>query len=173
MNKIYFLLMVLFLQGSCAESQNEITLAKCYFQNEYVNYAWGYQHSGFTVTPEGEVYTFTKSTPWVFAKDGKLSLADLKKNIAASVKEDTLISNSDIQYYLNLASSASLGKLSQPVTQGADMGGYGCTLFYPDPNSPESNYLQVILSVKGDIEQHNLAPEAGVIARWLENLRIH
>ena len=173
MNKSYLFLVVLFMMFSCVEKQTDITLVNCYFQYEYVNYAWGFQHSGFTITPEGEVYSFSKSTPWVFPKEGKLSMADLKKNIAASVKVDTIINNSDLEYYKKLASAASLGNLSLPVSQGADMGSHECSVLIPDPNGTESSYLKVVLSENGDVEQHNLAPEAAVIAAWLENLGIH
>ncbi len=172
MNKIWLLLGVLFVQCSCTDKQDEVALTECYFQYEYVNYAWGYQHSGFTITPAGEVYTFNRLTPWVFSKDSKISTADIRKNIVASVKMDTLISNSDISHYVKLALSASNGGLSQPVMQGADGGSYGCSVFIPEQDNTGS-YRQVILTESGDWEQHNLAPEAAVLARWLTNLRIH
>ena len=171
-NKFWILLGVLFLQCSCTDKQYQVTLTDCYFQYEYVNYAWGYQHSGFTITPTGEVYTFNRVTPWVFATEGKISTADLKKNMAASFKADTLINNSDLEYYTKLANAAGMGKLSKPVSQGADMGCYGCSVFIPDPGNTLI-YQQVILTESSDWEQHNLAPEAVVLAQWLTKLRFH
>lgn len=172
MTRLWILLGVLVLQCSCKDKQDEVALTDCYFQYEYVNYALGYQHSGFTITPAGEVYTFNRLTPWVFSTETKISSADLKKNIALSVKADTLIAISDIIYYMKLALPASDGGLSQPVSQGADMGSLGCSVFIPEQDNTGS-YRQVILNESGDWEQHNLAPEAGVLTQWLTNLRIH
>jgi len=173
MNKSNLLLVILFFHFSCVDKQAEATLTSCYFQVEYVNYAWGFQHSGFTITPAGEIYSFNKPAAWVFATEGKLSAADLKKNIAASVKADTLVNSSDLEYYRKLVLPASLGKLSQPVTQGADIGGYSYRVFIPDSADSSPNFREVYLSKDGDIEQHNLSPEAAVIVVWLKKFRIH
>lgn len=159
--------------SSCNEKLPEIKQEGCYFQYEYVNYAWGFSHSGFTITPSGEVYTFDKNTIWVFAQKDRLSISDLQKNIAASVKVDTLIIKSDIDRYQQLALSAMSGTLSKAVSQGADMGGISCKIIVPDSSDPQNSYREVLLTVSGDFEQHNLAPEAAVIADWLSKMHRH
>ncbi|HEY3390824.1 MAG TPA: hypothetical protein VGK38_14700, partial [Prolixibacteraceae bacterium] len=133
-------------------------------------YAWGYNHSGFTITPEGEVFSFDKSTPWVFAENDKLSLSDLRKNIASSTKVDTLISSAEVEHYQQLANSAMSGKLTDPAMHGADMGERICKIIVPDP---VNGYREIILTENGDFERHNLSPEAAVIASWLTAFKFH
>ena len=171
--KISILLLLTTILGSCITAPFEISFNKvdCYFQYEYINYAWGFNHSGFTVTPSGEMYTFDKTTSWVFASDNQLSLSALQGNIKASARKDTLIKSADMEYYQHLALSAMAGAMSDPVRQGADMGLAICKILVPDPATSPTTYHEVILTQTGDTEIHNLAPEAGLIAAWLIKIR--
>ena len=36
------------------------------FQVDYVNYAWGYQHTGFIIDNEGNVRTYKNPQNWIF-----------------------------------------------------------------------------------------------------------
>lgn len=173
MGKLYVILLTISLVGvSCEEKQLDEKLTGCYFQCEYVNYAWGFSHSGFTITPAGEIFTFDKLTPWTFAENGKLTFSSLQKNIDASVKRDTLISEADIELYTQLAGFAKSGKLSEPVSRGADIGEHIYKMIIPDSGSKDG-YQEVLLTQEGDFDQYNLSPEAAVIAEWLVNLRFH
>ncbi len=169
---VLLILLQVFL-ASCDENHLEEIQIGCYFQYEYVNYAWGFSHAGFTITPEGEVFSFDVSTPWVFAENDKLSLSALRKNIKASVKVDTLISVTEINRYQQLVASAMSGKLTEPVSVGADMGGAVCKIIVPDTSGPRNGYREIILTENGDFERHNLSSEAAVIAEWLRTLRFH
>jgi len=173
MRKLFVLLVLIALfLGSCKKNQPDLVQNGCYFQYEYVNYAWVYQHSGFTITPEGEVYTFDKSTPWVFADNDKLTLEAFKKNIESSIKMDTLINATDIERYQQLANSAITGKISDPVYMGADGGAAIYKLIVPISSVSQIGYKEVILSERGDAERNNLSPEAAVITAWMSKLRL-
>ena len=170
MNKIIaFLLLLPFFQASCEKEQIENSPVDGYFQFEYVNYAWGFNHSGFTITPKGEVFSFSKTTPWIFAENEVISFESFQKNLAASFKIDTIISNTELDLYKKLAASALSGNLSDSLQVGADMGATICKMIIPD-NDNKSNYREYILTQTGDWEKHNLAPEAATIANWLTKL---
>ena len=175
--KSFFILFVgIAMMNSCTEKLTESTdntEHNYYFQYEYVNNAWGYNHSGFTVTPSGEVYKFNTTTSWVFAQNNKISSSDLLKNISLSVKAETLISKTDMQSYLALASIAKTGTISTSVSRGADMGALLCKVFVPDESDPQKFFNEVVLSQTGDWEKHNLKPEATVIADWLTSLHLN
>ena len=173
LNFCILLLLTSLLLGSCYSTPFEIPINKvdCYFKYESVNYAWGFSHGGFIITPSGEMYTFDKTTPWVFSDNNLISLTTLQNNIKASVKMDTLIPATDLEYYQHLALSALNGNMSKPVNRGNDMGGAGCSVIVPDPSNPPNGYREVILTQTGDIEFHNLAPQAAVIAAWLLKMR--
>lgn len=173
MKKAFILLILVQLFFvSCDEIQLKEKTVDCYFQYEYVNYAWGFNHSGFTITPSGEVFAFDKSAAWVFADNNKLSFANLKKNIEASSKVDMIITKSDLDYYQQLAFVAFSGKISEPVQRGADMGEIICKIIVPDTVDPLGDYREVILTEKGDFDRYNLSPESATIAEWLTNLVI-
>ena len=172
--KTYLLLLLMQLfYTSCEEKPLPPKIVGYYFQYERVNYAWGFNHGGFTITPSGEVYTFNKTTPWVFAQEGKLSMASMKKNLEASSKCDTLINPSDIIRFQQLATKAVWGKMSERVQEGADMGSSTTKIIIPDSTDTQWGYREVHLTTEGDFRQSNLAPEAAVIAEWLKKLKIH
>lgn len=169
---VLIILLQVFL-ASCDENHLDEIQSGCYFQYEYVNYAWGFSHAGFTITSEGEVFSFDESTPWVFAENGKLSLSALRKNIKASVQVDTLIGVTEMEHSNQLAISAISGKLTEPVSGGADMGLRICKIIIPDTTDPLNGYREVILTENGDFERHNPSPEAAVIASWLTAFKFH
>ena len=53
------------------------------------------------------------------------------------------------------------------LIRGADMGANICKIIVPDSIN---SYREVILSHSGDVEFHNLATEASVIAAWLTKM---
>ena len=169
-----FLILWPFLLVSCEQPLSlpiESQQLGCYFQYEYINHAWGYNHKGFTITPSGKVYAFDKATPWTFAKDNVISASALDSNIVASVKVDTLISTSDLARFQHLAFLAMYGKTSAPEQRGADMGAQICKIIVPGTGKPDY-YTEIILSQTGDIEYHNLLQEASLIKDWLSGISL-
>ena len=166
---IFFILLSL---GSCQQVQFDQNRIDCYFQVEYVNHAWGFNHSGFYITPAGEMYTYDKTTPWIFAENNHIQGSDLQANIRASVKRDTLIGSVDIAHYQYLALIAKEGKMSDLKMRGADMGVHLCKIIVRDSSILPNDYREIILSQTGDTETHNLAPEAATLSDWLVGIHI-
>jgi len=155
---------------SCITEQLEESPVEGYFQVEYINYAWAYNHSGFTVTPQGEILSFDKTTTWTFAENGVILTDSLNKNLDASVKLDTLIGQGEMEIYKKLAVDAVSGKLSEPIQVGADMGACLWKIIIPEKENA-LHYREILLNQTGDFEKHNLAPEAEIITAWLTRLR--
>ena len=142
-----------------------------YFLYEYLNHAWGYSHGGIIINPAGEIYSFDKTTPWIFATNNLLSLKEINSNISASIKKDTLIHSADIAKYQQLAYVAMNGKMIEPTMRGADMGAILCKILVPETGSANT-FREIILSQNGDIEFHNLTPEAAQISDWLKSFHL-
>lgn len=159
--------LILLSVGSCQQVQVDQNKIDCYFQFEYVNHAWGFNHSGFYITPAGEMYTYDKTTPWIFAENNQIKRSDLLTNIGVSVKLDTLIGSVDLAHYQYLALIALDGKMSDLQMRGADMGVHLCKIIVPDSGGSPNDYREIILSQTGDTETHNLTPEAFMITEWL------
>jgi hypothetical protein len=166
---IFFVLLSL---GSCQQVQVNQNKIDCYFQVEYVNHAWGFNHSGFYITPAGEMYTYDKATPWIFAENNHIQRSDLLTNIGVSKKQDTLIGSIDLEHYHYLALMALDGKMSDIQMRGADMGLHLCKIIVPNSGVLPNDYREVILSQTGDTETHNLAPEAALITEWLVGIHL-
>ncbi len=161
------------LLSSCGKNQLELYRGEVYFQFEYINHAWGFNHSGFYITPSGQVFTYDKSTPWIFAVTNHIQRSDLLSNIGASTKRDTLINLKVLAHYQSLAFMAKDGKMSELLMRGADMGATLCKVIVLEPSVSPNEFREVILSQKGDIETHNLKSEAVLITNWLNSLHFH
>jgi len=155
------------LAWSCHDPLIEVKSGSYYFQYEYINHAWGFNHFGFIITPAGEMYTYNSKTPWAFSENGLLSADSLRNNLKASLKKDTTINTTEMESYQRLATSVISGKISEHLIRGADMGANICKIIVPDSIN---SYREVILSHSGDVEFHNLATEASVIAAWLTKM---
>jgi hypothetical protein len=168
--KAFMLLLISLLQASCTNESIEINPLEAYFQYESVNYTWGFSHNGFTIKPTGEILMFEKSTPWTFAENNLISKESFLKNLNASTNKDTLIDSSEIDLYNKLAAYAATGKLSDPVNRGADMGAAIRKIIIPDKDNP-LNYREILLTQTGDIEIHNMTPQALAITDWLNKIK--
>ena len=168
---VVLLIFIMVLGGSCHNYLAEVKSSDYYFEYEYLNRAWGFNHFGFIITPEGKMYTFDKATPWAFPQKGVLSVDSLNYNISRCIKKDTIISRSHLENYKHLAGFASVGKITPVVVKGADMGVRICKILVPDSTNVVKSYREIVLTHNGDTECHNLAPEAWVIAEWLTKMR--
>ena len=74
--------LILFMTG-CKKNYVINEKQKILFQFEYVNYAWGYQHSGFIIDNEGNVLTYENPENWNFQDNNhNLSEIQVSENIS-------------------------------------------------------------------------------------------
>lgn len=140
------------------------------FQFNYINYAWGYQHTGWFIDPYGSIHGYNLPNKWVFPEsDGYISKIDLLTNLRSADKEYVYrISSSELATYTNLIIRASNGAISDLVNAACDAGvaSYNCYIW----DTGKQKYKAVLLKQDGDFEQKNTSKEAEKITDWLEEI---
>jgi hypothetical protein len=166
-----FLLIILLLSG-CTKDKDSLSVhnQEIFFQSDYINYAWGYQHSGWMIDSSGNVRGYNLPKDWTFAdSNGIIDEIDMKKNIE---QLDTLFSRIDksiLRKYIEKICDASKGDLTVPKSVMADAGSTIYSAFIFDQASKK--YQQVILKQTGDLFIDNKSPEANEIYNWMINLK--
>ena len=139
------------------------------FQQEYVNYAWGFQHNGYIIDIDGNVLTFKNPDKWNFPdKDSKLTDQQVKENIASSTLTGKKISKTDLHKYINYIDNISSSKITSPRNAGADMGSlvYYCYQF----SENSSIYKATKIKMEGDFECENLNFYSKRVVDWMKNI---
>jgi hypothetical protein len=150
-----------------AENTDSSTLI---FQSEYINYAWGYNHNGWMLDNTGQVKRFQKSAKWVFPDSlGYVSAADMQKNMAACDSVIAQISSNELALYSEKAISCLNYNMTKPQNLMADAGEQIYAFYIYDFGG--NRYKRVVLKMRGDWSQENLAPNAGGIVDWMEKIK--
>lgn len=176
-NYLSGVLVALVMLFSCQSSQDETPTEQpelpaeleVLFQYEYINWAWGYQHSGWFIDNHGKRRKFdiSESGNWKNTdSDGYISKDDLAFNFAKATEITQQISLSVVVQNEQLISGTVDGDLSEPESGGADMGAFA--YFCYAWNEELQMYKKQLLSVEGDWTQHNISQEAIALTHWLK-----
>jgi hypothetical protein len=139
------------------------------FQQEYVNYTWGFQHNGFIIDIEGNILTFENPDKWNYPdKDGKLTEQQIKENIASCTLTGMKISKTDLQKYINYIDNISSSKVTAPKINGADMGSLVYYCFQFSGNS--STYKATKIKMEGDYQCENLNFYSKKVVHWMKKI---
>jgi hypothetical protein len=140
------------------------------FQQEYINYAWGYQHNGFIIDINGNVLTFNKPDKWNFPdKDGKLTDQQINENITSCTLTGIKISQTELHKYINYIDNISSSKITAQKNVGADMGSliYYCYQF----SENSSTYKATKIKMEGDYECENLNFYSKKVVGWMNDIK--
>jgi len=169
--KLLSLFFILILMG--CEKRNEYIPdpnQKIFFQLEYANYAWGFQHHGWMIDNTGAVRAFNLPKAWTYIdSQGFISSIDMDKNIEQLDKEFTIIDNESLTKYVAKIYAASEGKITDPQSQMFDAGSSVFSAFIY--NSKLGKYKQVMIKQTGDVFIDNESIEANEIYNWMTNIR--
>jgi len=142
---------------------------KIYFQYEYVNYAWGYQHFGWMIDNKGNVLCFRKPEKWISADSlGYVSAVDMDNNIEKIDSVCFKIDMRELNQKISLIQKASMGKISGPVSEMFDAGVTVFSAFIYDAES--KIYRQVLLKQIGDARIDNNSAESVELYEWLQDI---
>lgn len=169
MRKLTLILFFIWPVIFCCNKEDLGTIPHGYFTFEYINYAWGYQHSGWIIDSTGIVKGFNLPEFWNYTDaSGYISKSELEENLIYCTTMIDEVSEKTLNKYNNLIDAASKGSLSEIKNIGQDGGGleYCCYLFDSNLNL----YKKVTIDVQGDQSYYNKSHAAKDILKWMKKL---
>jgi hypothetical protein len=163
-----FLLSAFFITGckkTNAINEKQVIL----FQVEYLNYAWGYQHTGIIIDNEGNVLTYKNPQNWNFPdKDLYLSESQVQENLRVCLRSGKKIPADELKKYTKYIRNISSSKVSALKNVAADAGSreYVCYQFFEKSDT----YKACLIKMEGDFTCENLNFFSKRIATWLKNI---
>lgn len=167
-------LIIAFLTLSSCENDEDNTINKkndnsdliVLFQYEYMNWAWGYSHSGWFIDNHGNVKGYNLPDHWKWTDSlGYITYDSLIYNYNQS---DTLycqIDTTTLYEKSQLIDETINGNLSDLNCHGADIG--GMALYCYSWDRIKYKYKRQLLAETGDCEQINTTPEAIQLTDYL------
>lgn len=169
LRKILYLVVVALCLGGCNKKPVINDKQAIYFQFEYLNYAWGYQHSGFLIDNEGKILTYKNPQNWNFPDNHfKLTESQIRDNIGSCSFSGKTVPPQELKKYANYIKNISSSKVTALKNVGTDAGkiDYICYLYSPDSN----NYKGYIIKQEGDFTCENLNFFSKKVSVWLKNI---
>ncbi len=137
------------------------------FQVDYMNYAWGYEHSGIIIDNNGNVLTYKNPHNWNFAdNDFNISESQVRENLGYCSFSGKKISAEELNRYVNHIKNISSSKVTAPRNVAADAGSreYFCYRF----SEKTGTYKGYLIKKEGDFSCENLNFYAKKVSSWLK-----
>jgi hypothetical protein len=158
------ILFVLLILAACEKFTDQDQTAL--FEVQYINYAWGYQHSGFIIDASGDVREFDLPSGWNFPDNtGYISVADMEENLAQLGEKSCTVNKRDLVYYSDKLANAQKGMLTTPEHKMCDFGSLSYSGYLYEP--AKNRYRYVLIRQTGDFYVENKSREASDIYDWL------
>jgi len=165
----FILISVVFVLTGCKKSYIMRDGQTVLFQYEYINHAWGYQHSGFFIDSDGNVLTYDKPEGWNFAdSENTISSTQLNNNLDKCTINDNTISSGELSKYSRHIENIASSKVSSPKSVGADFGAirYYCYKY----DEMTGSYKGFLIRMEGDYTCENLNYYSKKVASWMAEI---
>jgi hypothetical protein len=167
--RMVLLIIPLLIGGGCKKNNTVAGNQDILFQYEYINYAWGYHHSGFYITGDGNIYTYNNPEEWNFPeKDSTMTRQQVIENLSRCQLSQVTISKEELQKYSRHIPNIAFSKVTAPKNVGADAGSveFICYLF----SEKTVRYKSYIIKKEGDFTCENLNFFAKKVALWMKDV---
>jgi hypothetical protein len=165
---ISFLLSAFFISG-CKKNNVINDKQVILFQIDYLNYAWGYQHSGFIIDNHGDIFTYMNPENWNFPdKDFSLTGNQVMENLQRCLYSGKKIPQEELIKYAGYIKNLSSSKVTALKNVAADAGSleYICYQF----SEKTGGYKGYLIKMEGDFTCQNLNFYSKRVAMWLKNI---
>ncbi|MFH0762105.1 MAG: hypothetical protein V2A67_11440 [Bacteroidota bacterium] len=137
------------------------------FQYEYINYAWGYRHHGFMISPDGVIHGFRQPAEWKeYDSTGLISSANLEYNLNRCDTVFGTVDTDTLNAFFNQIEEIRNGEIKDIGVYMADAGTGVFLAWYW--NSDESMYERVFLISNGDTNLENTNAKVDDLVEWLK-----
>jgi len=166
------LVTMLVAMGSCEDCEYDPPEDQpVYFEYNYINHAWGYQHHGWLIDGDGYVRYFESPDSFRTAdSSGYMTPEDLEYNLGQTDSIVDQVDPEELQGYIDCISGAAKGEIGESINIAADAGASVLTCYMYD--QVMDAYLKVFLAQSGDWEQFNLSAEAEKLVSWLRGFNV-
>lgn len=166
--KIILILLVFLLTAGCKKNYIISEKQDILFQYEYVNYAWGYQHSGFIIDNTGNILTYNNPEIWNFPqKDFTLTENQVAENIASCKQTSEKIPADELQKYKNFINNIASSQVTAEKNVAADAGSSEYICFQYSENT--NTYKGSIIKKEGDFTCENLNFHSKKVVAWMKD----
>ncbi|MDP3452406.1 MAG: hypothetical protein Q8R90_05575 [Bacteroidales bacterium] len=174
MRQVKYLLFLIFsisLFTGCRKEVNFGSLGnfnqKVLLQYEFINYAWGFQNSGWFADSTGTVYTYNRPSDWNHCEINEtLTEEEMESNLSKCIRPGIYYPQKRFLSAYNLFKSAKNGKILGPTQEMFDAGAkvYSCFIYNPTSRT----YKKVLLRETGDFRIENSSSAAKEIVELME-----
>jgi len=171
LHRITFLILTVYALSfaGCKKSYIISEKQQILFQVDYINYAWGYQHSGFIIDINGKVLSYSNPESWNF-HDDEMNLTEdqVTENISRCSLTGITIPKEELDKYAGYIRNIASSKVTAPRNVAADAGTtqYICYQF--------DEYSDVckgsLIKTEGDFSSENLNFYSKKVALWLKDV---
>jgi hypothetical protein len=167
--KIILGILLLMLTTACKKNNIISERQTVFFQFEYINYALGYQHTGYFIDKEGNVLTYTNPREWNFP-DNDLTLSDkqIAENVAMCSPTSIKISKEDVQKYSNYIKNISSSKVTAIKNVAADAGSSEFICFQLSEKT--GRYNGCLIKMEGNFTCENLNFYSKKVVSWMKGI---
>ena len=169
--KIQIILFLLLAIVSAGCKKNNVISEKqaILFQVDYINYAWGYQHTGFIIDNAGDILTYKNPEEWNFPdKEFELSEDQVKANLEHCVKTGGKINTEELRKYAGYIKNISSSKVTAPKNVAADAGSLKFICYQFDEKT--LTYKGCLIKMEGDFTSENLNFFSKKVTMWLKDI---
>jgi len=161
-------LLILFTAG-CKKNFVISEKQEILFQYDYVNYAWGYHHSGFIIDNNGNVLTYNNPENWNFPdNDLGISASQVDENLNKCRHSGKQISKEELQKYTNYIKNIASSKVTALKNVAADAGSTEFICFRYSESS--SAYKGSLIKMEGDFTCENLNFYSKKVVAWMKEI---
>jgi hypothetical protein len=139
-----------------------------YFEVQYLNFAWGYNHHGLYIDKDGNCFSYKFNSnvePWQHKSDSGFTKVELENKFSQNKEFKIKIDDKTLNDKINLISLAKAGKLTDGQHICADFG--AITYIAYEFDKKDSLYKPIYLYQAGDLAFKNLSVAANTLYRWL------
>lgn len=167
--KILFILFLSLILSGCRKGAVVSNDQAIFFQFDYVNYSWGYEHYGFFIDAKGNILVYDNPEKWNFPDaDYNLSSEQVMENIATCKPSGTKVSEEELKKYAGYINNIASSKVTalKNVAEDAGSSEFICYRY----SAENSMYKGSLIKMEGDFTCENLNFYSKKVVVWMEQI---